>query len=414
MAIGILDPFSGISGDMTLGALVEVGLDADWLRALPSRLGLEGIGVRVERVRRAGIACTKVDFDIPPQPHGRHIGEIREMVRRAGVPPAVRERADRAFTAIATVEGEIHGVEPERVHLHEVGAVDAILDVVGAVWGLEMLGIDRVYCGPIALGDGTVTAAHGVLPVPAPATMKLLEGLMVRPGPEGSGELVTPTGAALVRVLSLGPPPPQYVPVRSGFGAGTKDPRGRANALRLIVGEDVASDGMLVESLVQLATDVDDLPGEYVAGVGDALRAAGALDVVLMPTTMKKGRPGTRIEVLSSSANADVLEGVLFAQSGSLGVRRTIVERRALPRETRMTQVLGHAVRVKVATLPGGRRQAKPEYDDVVTVAEATGLAPREVSRLAALAAEQVLDEGVPGAASRVSPPSASQSGDVR
>lgn len=414
MAIGILDPFSGISGDMTLGALVEVGLDADWLRALPSRLQLEGIGVRVDRVRRAGIACTKVDFDIPPQPHGRGLREIQELVERAGVPAGVRDRAHRAFAAIATVEGSIHGVEPERVHLHEVGAVDAILDVVGAVWGFELLGIDRVYSTPIALGDGTVKAAHGVLPVPAPATLRLLEGHAVRPGPEGSGELVTPTGAALVRVLSSGPPPMQYVPLRSGFGAGTKEFKGRANALRLIVGEDVGSDGLMVETLVQLATDVDDLPGEYVAGVTDALRASGALDVVLVPTTMKKGRPGIRIEVLCAMANADALESVLFAQSGSLGVRRTMVERRALPREMRTTKVMGHAVRVKVATLPGGRRQAKPEYDDVVAVAEATGLAPREVSRLAALAAEQVLDEGVPGAASRGSSPSESHSGDVR
>ncbi|HJU90333.1 MAG TPA: nickel pincer cofactor biosynthesis protein LarC [Gemmatimonadaceae bacterium] len=406
MAIGILDPFSGISGDMTLGALVEVGLDADWLRALPSRLELDGVGVRVERVRRAGIACTKVDFEIPPQPHARGIREIQQLVERAGVPQTVRERANRTFAAIATVEGSIHGVEPDHVHLHEVGAVDAILDVVGAVWGFELLGIERVYSAPIALGDGTVTAAHGTLPVPAPATMKLLEGHVVRPGPDGAGELVTPTGAALVRVLSSGPPPVQYVPLRSGFGAGTKEFKGRANALRLIVAESVGYDGVQVETLVQLATDVDDLPGEYIAAVSDALRADGALDVVLVPTTMKKGRPGARIEVLCTTANADALESVLFVQSGSLGVRRTTVERRALPRETRTVQVMGHAVRVKVATLPSGRHQAKAEYDDVVAVAEATGLAPREVSRVAALAAEQVLDEGVPGAASRGSLPS--------
>ncbi len=207
MTIGILDPFSGIAGDMTLGALVDCGLDPAWLLALPGRLGLDGVSVRIRDVIRGELACKKVDFDIPPQPHGRHLSEIRSIVARSDAPPDVRARADAAFLAIATVEGAIHGVRPESVHLHEVGAVDAILDVLGSIWGFAMLGVDTVYCGPIALGDGTVESAHGTLPVPAPATLKLLEGLVVRPGPAGSGELVTPTGAALVRVLSAGRPP---------------------------------------------------------------------------------------------------------------------------------------------------------------------------------------------------------------
>ena len=238
MRIAILDPFSGIAGDMTLGALLQVGLDPEWLRALPGVLGLDDVGVEIREVIRGEIVCQKVDFDIPPQPHGRHIREIKQLVARSGAPERVRELADRAFMAIATAEGEIHGMPPEEVHLHEVGAVDAILDVVGVIWGLELLGVERVYAGTIALGDGTVRAAHGLLPVPAPATLKLLEGLPVRPGPEGSGELVTPTGAALVRVLSSGPPPAEYIPLRSGFGAGTKDFRGRANALRVILADE--------------------------------------------------------------------------------------------------------------------------------------------------------------------------------
>jgi uncharacterized protein (TIGR00299 family) protein len=214
MPIAILDPFSGISGDMTLGALVDVGLDPAWLTALPRVLGLDGVTVRVQEVLRGEIACKKVEFDIPPQPHGRHIREIRRMVAAAGVPPAVEERANACFTAIAVAEGAIHGMDPERVHLHEVGAVDAILDVVGAVWGLSELGIDEVYCGILTVGDGFVKAAHGMLPVPAPATLKLLEGHTVRPGPEGAGELVTPTGAALVKVLSRGAPPAPIRPAR--------------------------------------------------------------------------------------------------------------------------------------------------------------------------------------------------------
>src|SRR5687768_17713030 len=241
MTIAILEPFSGIAGDMTLGALVDLGLDQDWLRSLPGRLGLDGVTVRITRVSRAGIDCAKVEFDIPPQPHGRHLRHIREIVQRSDAPDDVKRRADEAFTAIASVEASIHGVSIERVHLHEVGAVDAILDVVGSIWGFRLLGVREIFCTAISTGDGTVKAAHGTLPVPAPATLKLLEGLRVRSGPEGSGELVTPTGAALVRVLSAGYTPLEYVPIRSGFGAGSKDPSDRPNALRIILAEEAMS-----------------------------------------------------------------------------------------------------------------------------------------------------------------------------
>jgi pyridinium-3,5-bisthiocarboxylic acid mononucleotide nickel chelatase len=394
MPIAILDPFSGISGDMTLGALVDVGLDPEWLRALPARLGLDGVVVRVQDVRRGEIACKKVDFDIPPQPHGRHIREIRALVAAADVPTQVREKADAAFTAIATAEGEIHGVAAESVHLHEVGAVDAILDIVGAVWGFALLGVDRVFCGPLSLGDGFVTAAHGVLPVPAPATLRLLEGHPVRPGPEHAGELVTPTGAALVKVLSVGQPPAQYVPRRSGFGAGSKDPRGRANALRVILadGDPVSHDsaGGHVEQVVLLAADIDDMSPEYVALAAEALRAAGALDVVLLSTVMKKGRPGTRLEVLARPEGAEALEAAIFAQTATLGVRRAILERRVLGRSASTVQVFGHAVRVKVSHGPGGSRRAKPEFEDVRRVAEATGRPARDIFLIAAEAAEHM------------------------
>jgi uncharacterized protein (TIGR00299 family) protein len=391
MTIAILDPFSGISGDMTLGALVDVGLDADWLRALPATLGLADVTVRIQDVLRGELACKKVDFDIPPQPHGRHIDDIRRLVAAADVPERVRRRADEAFTAIAVAEGAIHGMPPESVHLHEVGAVDAILDVVGSIWGLELLGVERVYCGRIALGDGSVRAAHGLLPVPAPATLKLLEGIPVSPGPEGSGELVTPTGAALVRVLSSGPTPARYVPRRSGFGAGTRDFPGRANALRIVLA-DPAGDGAPAngtESLCVLAADVDDMAGEYLAAAADSLRAAGALDVVLLATTRKKGRPGTRIEVLAAPDDADALERRLLLETTTIGVRRHAVSRRALPRERRVVTVLGHEVGVKVVLLPDGRRRGKPEFDDVVRVAEATGRPVADIFSLATLAAER-------------------------
>jgi uncharacterized protein (TIGR00299 family) protein len=412
MKIAILDPFSGISGDMMLGALLDAGLDAAWLRALPARLGLDGVTVRIERVQRAGIACAKVDFDIPPQPHGRHMREIRAIMQRAALPPRVAARALAAFEAIAEVEGTIHGVSPEKVHLHEVGAVDAILDIVGSVWGIDELGIGTVYCGAITVGDGSVKAAHGVLPVPAPATLRLLEGHVIRPGPEGAGELVTPTGAALVRVLSSGPPPASYVPTRSGFGAGTRDPHGRPNALRLILAEPASTEALLTEQLVLLSTDIDDMDGESLAAAAEAIRAAGALDVVLVPTVMKKGRPGVRVDILSTAALAGPLENALFTQTSAIGVRRTPVERHALPREERMVQVLGRDVRVKFVTTPGGIFRGKAEYEDLARVAAESGRPLREVQSIARAAVEQAAGLLVETNAPDADPPHRQLSGD--
>ena len=377
---------------MTLGALVDLGLSAEWLMSLPQRLELDGVTAHVRDVRRAGIACKKVDFDIPPQPHGRHLSHIRRILDASGAPAQVRERADAAFTAVTAAEAAIHGTTMERVHLHEVGSVDAILDILGSIWGLHELGISRVYCGTLVLGDGFVKAAHGVLPVPAPATLKLLEGFPVRRGPEGSGELVTPTGAALVRVLSSGYTPDEYTPIKSGFGAGTKDPADRPNALRIILADDAATarmDSSGEETLAMLATDVDDMTPEHVAAAADALREAGALDVTCITVAMKKGRVGTRIEVLCRESDAGRLESMVFARTTTIGIRRSRVVRRALARDVRTVEVLGHEVRVKVSALPDGRTRAKPEYEDVRSVAQATGRSLQDVTTLARAASER-------------------------
>ena len=388
MTIAILHPFSGISGDMTLGALVSVGLDPAFLRELPARLGLADVTTEIRDVKRAGIACTKVDFAIPPQPHGRHLRHIREIVYRSDAPEQVKRRADEAFTLITEQEAAIHGTTVERVHLHEVGAVDAILDVMGSIWGFEILGVERVFSGPIVTGDGVVTAAHGTMPVPAPATMKLLEGHVVRPGPTGAGELVTPTGAALVRVLSSGPEPACYVPRKSGFGAGTKEFPDRANALRIVLA-DPAGSGLRHEEIELLTCEVDDMSPEYLAAASDRLRSAGALEVVLQPVVMKKGRAGTRIEVLAAPRDADRLEAMVLQETTTIGVRRIAVRRAALPRERRTVTVLGHEIAVKLVSLGDGRRRLKPEFDDVQRVAEATGRAPQDIFWLASLEAER-------------------------
>jgi uncharacterized protein (TIGR00299 family) protein len=384
--VAILEPFSGISGDMTLGALVSVGLEPAFIESLPRRLGIEGIGVEIKSVIRAGISCTKVDFAIPPQPHGRHLKHIRAIIEKSDAPASVKEKADAAFTALTTVEAQIHGTTIEKVHLHEVGAVDAILDVMGSIWGFEELGVGDVYCGPIQLGEGTVHAAHGEMPVPAPATLKLLEGLPVRSGPEGAGELVTPTGAVLVKTLSKGVPPTEFTPTRSGYGAGTKDFPKRANALRITLAH--AGTGAS-ERLIELVADIDDMSPEYVAGVSEVLREAGALDVVVTSTLMKRGRPGIRLEVLTRAEMAAALEGRLFAETSTIGIRRRQVERTSLPRTIRSVEILGQAIAIKEVILPDGSRRVKPEYVDVQRAALATGRPLQDIFRLALTAAER-------------------------
>jgi len=380
MKIAVIDPASGVAGDMFLGALVDVGLDRAWLERLPESLALEGVAVRISDVQRAGIHCIKVDFDIPPQPHGRSVSEIHRLIDAARVPAEVANRSHAAFDAIAAVESEIHGVSTEALHLHEVGSVDAILDIVGSMWGLQLLGVESVFNTRVSLGDGTVKTAHGILPVPAPATIRLLEGFSVRHGPDGSGELTTPTGAALLKVLSKGPAPAVYTPHRSGYGAGTRDIRGQLNALRIILGESSAADSAgehhhhhpQTEHLHVLSADIDDMSPEELAGAAETLRAQGALDVVLLHTTMKKGRPGTRLEALVKESDVPRLEEKIFLQFTTLGVKRFDVVRTALARESRVVSLGGHELRVKVTILPDGTRRAKVEFDDLNRVAQET------------------------------------------
>jgi pyridinium-3,5-bisthiocarboxylic acid mononucleotide nickel chelatase len=386
MKVAILDPASGIAGDMFIGALVDVGLDKAWLERLPATLGLAGVEVRIADVERSHVHCIKVDFDIPPQPHGRAVSEIHRLIDAVKIPEKVARSAHAAFDAIATIESAIHGVAPDELHLHEVGAVDAILDIVGSIWGVELLGIERVYNTKVALGDGTVKTAHGILPVPAPATIRLLEGFNVRHGPPGSGELTTPTGAALLRVLSKGAPPNEYRALSSGYGAGTRDIHGQLNALRIILGDaDVESHDrhhqghVHTEHLHVLSADIDDMSPEELAGAADVLRSEGALDVVLLHTTMKKGRLGTRIEALVRTEDLARLEEKIFLQFTTLGVKTFDVVRSALERESRLVRFDGRDIRVKVATLPDGSQRAKPEFDDLRRVAEETARPVAEI-----------------------------------
>ena len=375
MRIAILDPAAGISGDMTLGALLSLGVPVRWLEELPARLGVGDVRVTVRDVRRSGVTCKQVEFGIPEQPHGRHVGELLRLVERAPVSDWVKERALKAFRLVGEAEGRVHGVAPEQVHLHEVGAVDAVLDIVGAIEGFEQLGVEAVHNLPIAVGQGWVEAAHGRLPVPAPATAILLEGLVIANGGPVEGEATTPTGAALLRVLSAGPPPERWRLTGSGWGAGQRDPKHYPNALRILVAESASEAGRVV----LLATDVDDMSPEYVEPLRQALVSAGALDVQTWPVQMKKGRSGFRVEVMAPEALADAVTAELFRHSTTAGVRRWFAERATLPRHQLTVRLDGVAVRVKV--LDGGTVRVKPEYDDVLAAAKALGRPPIDVAR---------------------------------
>jgi uncharacterized protein (TIGR00299 family) protein len=398
MRIAILDPFAGISGDMLLGALVDAGLDPSWLRSLPNRLGLADVAVDVGQVSRSGIRATKVDFRIPQQDaglggHGAHVGQLIERVRRAHVSQWVRERAVHAFTLIGEAEGRVHGVSPDRVHLHEVGAVDAVLDIVGVSEGFERLSADAVYNLPVANGSGWVTSDHGQLPVPAPATALLLEGLNVtRAGPV-EGEATTPTGAALLRVMSAGTPPATWRQIRCGWGAGTRDPEGYPNALRLLLAEAAGEAG----EVEVVATDIDDLAPEYLEPLREAVFAAGALDCVIWATQGKRGRVSLRVEALTPPGAADAVVEALFAHSTTAGLRRWRTLRHTLRRREMAVELAPDVrVRVKVTEAPGGAR-LKPEYQDVVHAADRLRRPPLGIAREALRRAEDALDDGKHG-----------------
>jgi pyridinium-3,5-bisthiocarboxylic acid mononucleotide nickel chelatase len=410
----IIDPVSGISGDMMLGALVAAGASAEWLQSLPQRLGFPDVTVNVAQVDRCGISATKVDVSFPDgsreepsevvdnsshthehsqgrhhdhshhHDHGtargahRHMGELIAIVEKADLSGWVRERAVGAFRLLSEAEGRVHGLPPDRVTLHEVGAVDAVVDIVGAIEGFEQLGITRIYNWPVAIGSGWVKAAHGVIPVPAPATAILLEGMDVGPNGPVSGEATTPTGAVLLKVLSAGAPPPRWRAVAgSAWGAGGRNPAGYPNALRLIVAVEALEAGQVVV----LSTDLDDLSPEFLDPLRDALFLAGALDVQVWTTQMKKGRAGFRVEATASQAQAESVSQALFRHSTTGGIRRYTAERETLARrEVELTMPDGSAVRVKVLDGPDGPR-VKPEYEDVAALARRSGRPAHEVAR---------------------------------
>lgn len=380
-----VDASAGIAGDMLLGALLDAGADLDAVRAAVHAVVGDAVSVRAERVTRAGLAATKAHVDLHDEdPPHRTWTTIRRMLDDADLPEPVHRNAVAVFAALATAEGAVHGVPADDVHFHEVGALDSIADVVGVCAALHALGVTSASAGAVAVGSGTVRAAHGAIPVPVPAVVALSRGRRVRAG--GEGELTTPTGMALVAALATADEDlPELTVTAWGSGAGTRDVAGRPNVTRVVLGERAVRAARPVAH--QLEATVDDLDPRLWPGVVARVLAAGALDAWLVPVVGKKGRPAHVLTVLSPPERSDDLEELVVASTTTLGVRRTECTRLVLERGWVDVGVEGLVVPVKVGLLRGVVQQVTPEFEDVARVAGALGWPERRVLAAAQTAA---------------------------
>lgn len=379
-----IHPFNGIAGDMMLGALIDAGADVEQLRSDLTSLGVDGWELRVAEVFRNGIGAANVTVEADEGHVHRTAADIVAIVEAAGLPERVTNRAIRVFHALADAEGHVHRTDPDTVHFHEVGGIDAIVDVVGSCLALEQLGVDHLVVAPVANGVGMAKSAHGLIPTPAPATARLLEGVPVR-GLDVRVELTTPTGAAIVAALAddFGPLPPMRV-IASGFGAGDNELDDHPNLLQVVVG---ASAGDQRRDLLVLEANVDDLSGEYLAHAVSALLRAGALDAWITPIEMKKGRPAALVSALVEPVDVTSIGDVLLAETGSLGYRAHGVERVARGRTFETVEVDGQSIGIKVSADTG-----KAEFDDVARAAEQL----QRPARLIAAEAESIWRNGGP------------------
>lgn len=366
MNLAYFDCFSGAGGDMIVASLLDAGADGDALKEAIQSLGLSGYTLSIERVRKpasGGLAATRFDVELDrdqDQPH-RHLAHIVKIIEGSALSASVRQKCVSIFRKLAEAEAKVHGTTIEQVHFHEVGAVDAIIDVVGAVYALELLSVDEVICSPIPTGSGTVDCAHGTMPVPAPATAELLVGVPLMPCEE-TGELITPTGAAVLTTLSrrFGSLP-QMTLRSTGYGAGTREGKTRPNLLRVLIGE-VAEEGE-GDTVVVLETNLDDTSPEIVGHCMERLMGAGALDAFSMPIQMKKSRPGVLLTVLCEPETENVMRGIVFAETSTLGIRRRVTERVKLVRHIETVVTRFGTIHMKVA-MRDGAATASPEYED--------------------------------------------------
>jgi len=369
MAIAYFDCFSGISGDMTLGALVDAGLPIEVLRSELAKLNLPGYTITAEQVRRSGLAATKVHvvLDEKEQP-ARHLSEIQKIINGSTLSSAVKQKSLSIFQRLAEVEAKVHGTTPEKIHFHEVGAVDAIVDIVGSVIGLEHLGITEIIGSPMNVGSGTVHTSHGKLPVPAPATAELLKNIPIYSS-SITIELTTPTGAAIISTLaaSFGPLP-QMSMSRIAYGAGNKDLPGQPNVLRLMIGEPVSA--YEEDTSIVIESNIDDMNPQIYGHLIDTLMAKGAHDVYLTPIIMKKGRPAILLSVLTDKAKGTEILDTIFRETTSIGVRIQEVGRKKLSREVREIETSYGKIRIKISKRGDEIMTITPEYEDCKKLAE--------------------------------------------
>ena len=375
------DCFSGISGDMTLGALIDLGLQVSDLEQVLHLLGLGEVKVRARRVTKEHLTGIQVEFHSPASPAHRSYRDIQALISRAALSPRVQELSLQMFRLLGEVEARIHGQPLEKVHFHELGAVDTLADIVGVAYSCEKLGVTKVYCSPLPLGWGMIAAAHGRLPNPAPAALELLKGLSVY-GTDLPGELVTPTGAAILKALDAqsDPCPPLHLE-QVGYGAGSRDLPGHPNLLRVYLGRPLAAGQGVREKVLVLETHIDDMNPELYEPLMAGLFAAGALDVALSSIQMKKNRPGVRLTVIAPPVAREGLLERLFLDSTTLGVRVLEVERVAARRWQETINTTYGPLQVKVMEY-GGHRRVLPEYEACRQMAEQHGLPLIEVYRL--------------------------------
>lgn len=389
MKTAYFDAFSGLSGDMIVGALLDAGADFAALERALATLGMSGYRLSVRPKSASGIVATKFDVEVTETQPERHLSEIAAMIRRGGLGPTVVHRALSVFEALAAAEARVHRTTPEHVHFHEVGAVDSIIDVVGAAWGLEQLSIGQILVSPLPMGKGFTKSRHGIIPVPPPATLELMAGFAVKLG-DGEAEMVTPTGAAIVQ--ALGRPAPAHLSFaveRIAYGAGTRDFTDRPNLLRLIIGEETGQ--FAADELVEIAANIDDLNPQIYGHVSDRLFAAGARDVTITPTIMKKGRPAVTLAVLAEAAARERLAAILFAETSTIGVRFHPVSRLKLDRRLVEVATRFGAIHVKVSGDAANPATLAPEYEDCRKAALTHDVPLKLVIEEAATAARRML-----------------------
>ncbi len=390
MRIAYFDCFSGCSGDMILGALVDAGLSLEVLRSEIARLKLPGVDLKAEKVRRGALVGTRVQVITPPDPRPhRHLSDILALLERSDLPETALAPVRRIFERLGEAEAAVHGLPVERIHFHEIGAVDTIVDVTGAIVGLNALEIQEIHASALNLGGGRVQTAHGDLPVPAPGTAHLLRGVPVYGSPV-EAELTTPTGAAIVSTLAkgFGPLPPQQISL-VGYGAGSLDLAHRPNLLRLIVGERI--DDLDRDDVTVVEANIDDMNPQLFEPLMEALFAAGALDVFLTPIIMKKSRPATVISAIVPAGLEEGIGPILLSYSSTFGVRFRRMQRQTLPREVLTVETPFGQVRVKVGRLQGRPIHLAPEYEDCRRLAEMGRLPPAEIMTAAVEAARAML-----------------------